>query len=138
MGSGLRELTKCDGSRRPWPRREHSSAWGLTAAPAAANQVSPSRGCGPARADRPSLTSSQLKALAGAKHLSALRNQHGLITGLVRGPGGAPQAGVCVRASGPLAARRTFTRPDGRFVPAGLPRGAYRVDYRINITLHHG
>jgi hypothetical protein len=37
---------------------------------------------------------------------------------------------VCVVASGPLATRKTFSRPDGRFIIAGLPRGAYRVEYR--------
>src|SRR5215467_12138721 len=103
---------------------------GVIALPAAASQVSSGHRDGQARADKLSPTPAQLKALARAKRLSALRNQHGIITGLVRGPGGSPQAGVCVVASRPLASRRTFTRPDGRFVLAGLPRGAYRVEYR--------
>ncbi|HEX5189528.1 MAG TPA: carboxypeptidase regulatory-like domain-containing protein [Streptosporangiaceae bacterium] len=60
----------------------------------------------------------------------ALRNQHGSIVGRVLGANGAPEANVCVVASSPLAIRRAYSRPDGRFVIAGLPRGAYRVEYR--------
>jgi len=103
---------------------------GLTALPAAASPLSAGRTAVRARAARPSPTPSQLRALARAKRLRALRNQRGVITGLVRGPAGDPEAGVCVTASGVLATRRTFSRPDGRFVLAGLPLGAYRVEYR--------
>ena len=60
----------------------------------------------------------------------ALRDQRGSIVGLVRGPNGAPEANVCVVASNPLATRKAYSGPDGRFVISGLPRGAYRVEYR--------
>src|SRR5260370_20412687 len=103
---------------------------GLTALPAAASPLSADRTAVRARAAQPSPTPAQLRALDRAKRLRALRNQRGVITGLVRGPGGAPEAGVCVTASGVPATRRTFSRPGGRFVLARLPLGAYRVEYR--------
>ena len=75
-------------------------------------------------------TAAQRAALQRAKHLMALRHQHGSIVGLVRGPSGAPEANVCVVASGPRATRRAYTRPDGRFAIQSLPKGACRVEYR--------
>jgi carboxypeptidase family protein len=103
---------------------------GVTALPAAASPLGAGRTAGRTHAAQPSPTPAQLRALDRAKRLRAIRNRRGVITGLVRGPGGAPDAGVCVTASGVLTTRRTFTRPDGRFVLAGLPVGAYRVEYR--------
>ena len=95
----------------------------LTATPAGAS----------ARAAHPSahqLTAAQRRALAAAKLLLARRSGHGIITGLVREPDGAPAPDVCVFASGPLGTRKTFTRPDGTFLLAGLRTGAYRAEYR--------
>src|SRR5215467_7003338 len=102
----------------------------VTALPAAARPLTASSVASSAAAKLGSPTPTQLQAVARAKRLAALRNEHGVITGLVRGPGGTPEGGVCVSASGAIATRRTFSRPDGRFVLAGLPLGAYRVEYR--------
>jgi hypothetical protein len=105
---------------------------GLTALPAVAQTLGAVGVAGQAHAQRsaPGPTAAQRKALERAKRLLALRNQHGSIVGLVRGPDGAPEANVCVVATSPLATRKAYTRPDGRFVIAGLPRGGYRVEYR--------
>src|SRR5258708_31604534 len=103
---------------------------GLTALPATASPLRAANGATRAEHAAPAPTPAQRMALERARRLSALRNQRGAIIGLVRGPNGAPDANVCVVASGALATHRTFTRPDGRFIIAGLPRGAYRVEYR--------
>ena len=95
----------------------------LTAAPAGAST-------GAAHPSAHRLTAAQRRALAAAKLLQAQRAGHGVITGLVREPDGAPAPDVCVVASGPLGTRKTFTRPDGTFLLAGLRTGAYRVEYR--------
>src|SRR5215470_18033915 len=75
-------------------------------------------------------TPAQRHAIARAQRLLAIRNQHGTITGLVRTQNGTPAANVCVVASNAIAKQRAYTKPDGRFVITGLPRGAYRVEYR--------
>ncbi len=105
---------------------------GLSALPASAQTQNVARAGSAARSQRsaPTPTAAQRKALERAKKLMALRNQHGSIVGRVLGANGAPEANVCVVASSPLATRRAYSRPDGRFVIAGLPRGAYRVEYR--------
>ena len=103
---------------------------GLTALPAGASTLGSSDVVGKARAAHASPTPAQRQAAARAARLLSLRGQRGAITGIVRGRNGAPEASVCVVASGPLATRKAFTRPDGRFIIAGLPRGAYRVEYR--------
>ena len=105
---------------------------GISAAPASAQAQGAASAGGVARSQRsaPTPTAAQRKALERAKRLMALRSQHGSIVGLVKGPSGAPAANVCVVASSPLTTRRAYTRPDGRFVIAGLPRGAYRVEFR--------
>jgi hypothetical protein len=105
---------------------------GIAALPASAQAQGTAAVAGTAHAHRasPAPTAAQRKALARAKKLLAMRNQHGSIIGLVRGQNGAPEANVCVVASSPLANRKAYTGPDGRFTIAGLPRGAYRVEYR--------
>ncbi len=105
---------------------------GLSALPASAQTQVAASAASTARSERsaPAPTAAQRKVLDRAKKLMALRNQHGSIVGLIEGPGGAPEANVCVVASSPLTTRKTYTRPDGRFVIAGLPRGAYRVEFR--------
>jgi hypothetical protein len=55
----------------------------------------------------------------------------GIVTGLVRGPGGAPLAGVCVTASGPAGRASAVTPSDGRFVLSGLRTGPYTLQYRV-------
>src|SRR5215813_3550158 len=105
---------------------------GITAFPAAWPATAHPRAAAQARSARASHmpTPAQRKAIARARRLLALRNQRGTITGLVRRPNGAPAANVCVVASNAIATQRAYTRPDGRFVITGLPRGAYRVEYR--------
>ena len=105
---------------------------GLSALPASAQTQAAAGAASTARSQRaaPAPTGAQRKALDRAKKLMALRNQHGSIVGLLEGPGGAPEANVCVVASSPLTTRKAYTRPDGRFVIASLPRGAYRVEFR--------
>ncbi|HUZ54684.1 MAG TPA: carboxypeptidase-like regulatory domain-containing protein [Streptosporangiaceae bacterium] len=103
---------------------------GLSALPAGASTLGASRVTGPARAAQASPAPAQRQAAARAARLAALRNQRGIITGIVRSSSGAPEAGVCVVASSALVTRKVFTRPDGRYLIAGLPRGAYRVEYR--------
>jgi hypothetical protein len=105
---------------------------GLSALPASAQTQNAARAGSAARSQRsaPTPTAAQRSALGRAKKLMALRNQHGSIIGRVLGANGTPEANVCVVASSPLATRRAYSRPDGRFVIAGLPRGAYRVEYR--------
>ena len=75
-------------------------------------------------------TAAQKRALARAEGLRELTGERGTIIGIVRGPGGAPKANVCVTASGPMTTRTAFSHADGRFIISGLPRGAYRVQYR--------
>lgn len=105
---------------------------GLTAIPAGASTLVAGHAAGQARHAHaaPALTPAQRQAAARAARLLALRRRHGVITGILRAPGGAPEANVCVVASGPLATRKTFTKPDGRYIIANLPRGAYRVEFR--------
>jgi len=101
----------------------------LTALPAAA-QTQAAFAQAHSERSAPTPTAAQRAALQRAKHLMSLRNQRGSIVGLVRGPNGAPEANVCVVASGPMATRKAYTKPDGRFIIGGLPKGAYRVEYR--------
>ncbi len=105
---------------------------GLTAIPASAQTATAASRTLKAHAapSAPRPTAAQRKALTRAKRLMALRDQRGSIVGLVRGPNGAPEANVCVVASNPLATRKAYSAPDGRFVISGLPKGAYRVEYR--------
>jgi hypothetical protein len=84
----------------------------------------------PGQAGRAAPTPAQARALARARRLQALLGARGTIIGTVRRPGGAPAANVCVTASGLTATQTAFSRPDGRFIISGLPRGAYRVEYR--------
>ena len=102
----------------------------LSALPAGASTVSASRAGRSARPAQASPTPAQRQAAARAARLVALRNQRGIITGILRSSSGAAEAGVCVVATGPLATRKVFTQPDGRYLITGLPRGAYRVEYR--------
>jgi len=85
---------------------------------------------GHSQAGHPAPTPAQLRALAQAERIRALIDQRGAITGLVRGVNGAPQANVCVTASGPTGTRIGFSRPDGRFLISGLRLGAYLIEYR--------
>ena len=101
---------------------------GLSALPAGASTLNASRVAGTARAQSP--TPAQRQAAARAARLAALRHQRGVITGILRSSSGAPEAGVCVVATGLLATRKVFTQPDGRYLIAGLPHGAYRIEYR--------
>src|SRR5262245_2287253 len=103
---------------------------GLTALPAAAQSAQTALSGAHSARSASGPTAEQRAALQRAKHLLALRNQHGSIAGLVRGPNGAPEANVCVVASGLRATRRAYTRPNGQFVIEGLPKGDYRVEYR--------
>lgn len=103
---------------------------GLTALPASAQAQTAVRTEAHSGRSAPRPTAAQRAAIQRARHLMALRNQHGSIVGLVRGPDGAPEANVCVVASNPLATRKAYTKPDGQFVITGLPKGAYRVEYR--------
>ena len=103
---------------------------GLTALPAAAQTQGAALSKAHSQRSAPTPTAAQRKALERAKHLMALRNQRGSIVGLVRGPNGAPEGNVCVVARSPLATRKAYTNPDGRFLIEGLPKGAYRVEYR--------
>lgn len=98
---------------------------GLTSLPAIASTAGASR---PHTAR--SLTPAQRRALALAKRIRARSARHGTVTGSVLRPDGAPAASVCVRVTGAQVSRTTFTSSDGRFVVAGLPFGAYRVQYR--------
>lgn len=50
----------------------------------------------------------------------------GVITGFVRGTGGAPLAGACVAASGPAGSAMAMTQPDGRYI-ASLQPGTYTL-----------
>jgi hypothetical protein len=54
----------------------------------------------------------------------------GIVTGLVRGPGGAPLARVCVTASSPAGHALAMTSSDGRYVLSGLRTGRYSLQYR--------
>ncbi|HEX2322112.1 MAG TPA: carboxypeptidase-like regulatory domain-containing protein [Streptosporangiaceae bacterium] len=103
---------------------------GLTALPATAQTHGAAFAKAHSGRSGPGPTPAQRAALQRARHLMALRHQHGSIVGLVRGPDGAPEANVCVAASNPLATRKAYTKPDGQFVINGLPKGAYRVEYR--------
>jgi hypothetical protein len=103
---------------------------GLTALPASAQSHGPALSKSHSRRSAPAPTRAQRQAIERARHLMALRHRRGSIVGLVNGPDGAPEANVCVVASSRLATRKAFTRPDGHFVINGLPRGAYRVQYR--------
>ena len=106
------------------------SVMGLSALPAGASTLGASRVAGLARTASASPTLAQRQAAARAARLAALRRQRGVITGIVRGSSGAPEAGVCVVATGALATRKVFTQPDGRYLIAGLPLGGYRIEYR--------
>src|SRR5215831_12800944 len=55
---------------------------------------------------------------------------HGIVTGLVRGPGGAPLARVCVTASGPAGHALAMTSKDGRYILSGLRTGLYSLQYQ--------
>ena len=103
---------------------------GLSALPAGASTLSASRVASQARAAQASPTPAQRQAAARAARLAALRHQRGIITGILRSSTGAPEAGVCVVATGTLVTRKVFTQPDGRYLIAGLPRGSYRIEYR--------
>ena len=100
---------------------------GLSALPAGASTLGTSRVAGLASA---SPTPAQRQAAARAAKLAALRHRRGVITGILRSSSGAPEAGVCVVATGLLATRKVFTQPDGRYLIAGLPQGSYRIEYR--------
>jgi hypothetical protein len=103
---------------------------GLTAMPTSAQAQTAVRTKAHSGRSAPRPTAAQRAALQRARHLIALRNQRGSIVGLVRGPDGAPEANVCVVATNALATRKAYTKPDGQFVINGLPKGAYRVEYR--------
>ena len=75
-------------------------------------------------------TPAQVRALTRAEQIQTVAGERGAITGIVRGANGAPQANVCVTASGPAGAGTAFSRPGGRFLISGLRLGAYRVQYR--------
>ena len=100
---------------------------GLPVLPAGASTLNAGRVAGHASA---SPTPAQRQAAARAAKLAALRHQRGVITGILRSSSGAPEAGVCVVATGLLATRKVFTQPDGRYLIAGLPHGSYRIEYR--------
>jgi hypothetical protein len=51
----------------------------------------------------------------------------GVITGFVRGTGGAPLAGACVVASGPAGSAMAMTQPDGRYIIASVRPGTYTL-----------
>ncbi len=53
----------------------------------------------------------------------------GVITGVVGGAGGRPVVGACVVATGRGAGAMAMTRPDGRYVIAGLRPGEYTLHY---------
>src|ERR1022692_4790380 len=103
---------------------------GLVALPAAASTTGIGAVTRTTSAAQASPTPAQRQAAARAARLAALRNQRGIITGILRSSSGAPEAGVCVVATGTLVTRKAFTQPDGRYMITGLPRGAYRVEYR--------
>ena len=105
-------------------------AMGLSALPAGASTLGASRVARAARTASASPAPAERQAAARAARLAALRRARGVVTGIVRSSSGAPEAGVCVVATGTLATRKVFTRPDGRYLIAGLPRGAYRIEYR--------
>jgi len=106
-------------------------ALGLTALPATASTLAGSAAAGPASSRRHvAAPAHPARSPAQSRAERVPPGQRGAITGMVRGPGGAPKAGVCVMASGPMATRKAFTGADGRFVIAGLPRGAYRAEFR--------
>src|SRR6266567_8230825 len=103
---------------------------GLSALPAGASTLGAGRVAATVRAAQSSPTPAQRQAAARAAKLAALRNQRGVITGILRSSSGTPEAGVCVVATSALVTRKVFTGPDGRYMIAGLPRGGYRVEYR--------
>ena len=103
---------------------------GLSALPAGASTLSADQVAARAHPAQSSPTPAQRQAAARAAKLAALRSHRGVITGILRSSSGAPEAGVCVVATGLLATRKVFTQPDGRYMIAGLPLGAYRVEYR--------
>lgn len=53
----------------------------------------------------------------------------GVITGIVRGTGGAALSAACVTATGPAGATMAMSRPDGRYVLTGLRPGRYTLHY---------
>jgi hypothetical protein len=53
----------------------------------------------------------------------------GMLTGVVRGAGGAALPGACVTAAGPADATSGITRAGGRYDLSGLLPGAYTVGY---------
>jgi hypothetical protein len=69
---------------------------GLTALPATAQTHGAAFAKAHSGRSGPGPTPVQRAALQRARHLMALRHQHGSIVGLVRGPDGAPEANVCV------------------------------------------
>src|SRR5262245_17259417 len=54
----------------------------------------------------------------------------GVLSGTVRGPGGARLARVCVVATGRTATRAAVSASDGRYVITGLPPGSYAIGFR--------
>jgi len=83
---------------------------------------------------RPASDGAQARALAALAGIgsagggpSGAATHAGVITGFVRGTGGAPLAGACVVASGPAGSGMAMTQPDGRYTIASSRPGTYTL-----------
>src|SRR5215831_16035715 len=109
--------------------------WLITASTVAATAAIAAPAAAKARPADPGLPQHAFPAApaaAGALGPGPLRTPTapGIVTGLVRGPAGAPLAGLCVTASGQAGHALGMTTKDGRYMLSGLRTGLYSLHYR--------